>query len=166
MNNTNENNTCDKKTVTESKPVKSLLKNEKTVKLIVFGGFALIILVFLSDMFAGITGGGGSSAGRTGDNAESLSAYAEYEARLEAKLERAISAIDGVGELTIVVSIDSLSETVYAERGGGVRTVVAPRVRGVAVICDGGGDAVIRQKIVELVSRVLGISSTRISVTN
>jgi stage III sporulation protein AG len=90
----------------------------------------------------------------------------EHEAQLEEKLKKAISAIDGVGELTIVVTLDSLSETVYSERGGGVKTVITPKVRGVAVICEGGGDIIVKQKIVELTSRVLGIGTTRISVTN
>jgi stage III sporulation protein AG len=95
------------------------------------------------------------------------STAATYEKQLEEKLIRAIGAIDGVNEesLTIVVTLDSLSETVYSDRGSGVRTVITPKVRGVAVICDGGADAVVKQKIIEVVSRVLGINSTRISVT-
>jgi len=123
-------------------------------------GFALIALFFLTNLFSESTGTS------SGNEIKSDSVAAEHEKRLEQKLEKAISAIDGVGEMTIVVTLDSLSETVYAERGSGVRTVITPRVRGVAIICEGGGDIVIKQKIVELVSRVLGINTTRISVTS
>ena len=74
--------------------------------------------------------------------------------------------LDGVGELTIVVTLDSLSENVFSERGSGIKTVITPKVRGVAIICEGGDDVIVKQKIVELVSRVLGINTTKISVTN
>jgi len=100
-----------------------------------------------------------------GDVNNGLTTTEEYEKQLELKLEKAISAINGVGELTIVVTLDSLSETVYSDRGSGVRTVITPKVRGVAIICEGGDDIVTKQKIVELTSRVLGINTTRISVT-
>jgi stage III sporulation protein AG len=134
-----------------------LIKNEKTVKLIIYGGFALIMLFLLSTMFP---------SSETEEIEGKVDTVSEHEAQLEEKLKKAISAIDGVGELTIVVTLDSLSETVYSERGGGVKTVITPKVRGVAVICEGGGDIIVKQKIVELTSRVLGIGTTRISVTN
>ena len=142
---------------------RALMKKPKAVKLILLGSITLVALLFLSNMFSGI-----SDAERNANELENRgdSIAEEHEKRLEAKLERAISAIEGTGELTIVITLDSLSETVYSERGGGVKTVITPKVRGVAIICEGGGDIVVKQKIVELVSRVLGISSTRISVTN
>jgi stage III sporulation protein AG len=138
--------------------IKSLMKNEKAVKAIVFGGFALIILLFLSDIFSG----------STQPKVSVETDFGEYERQIEHKLHTAISAINGVNPevLTVVVTLDSLCETVYAERGSGVKTVITPRVRGVAIICEGGENIVVKQKIVELVSRLLGISSTRISVTN
>jgi len=140
--------------------LKALFKNEKAVKAIIFGSFALILLVFLSDSFA------------SPNSSKSVKAhesdFSVYERLLEEKLVKAISAIEGVNykELTVVVTLDSLSETVYAERGSSVRTVITPKVRGVAVVCENGDNVIVKQKIIELVSRVLGISSIRISVTN
>ncbi|MCL1788772.1 MAG: hypothetical protein FWG33_00255 [Oscillospiraceae bacterium] len=140
----------------------SAFKNQKTVKIIVYGGFALILLIFISEMFSGISG----TSGKNANSGEDINISAgDYETQLEKELERAVSAINGVGELTIMVTLDSLSETVYSERGSGVRTVITPKVRGVAIICEGGDDIIVKQKIVELVSRVLGIATTRISVT-
>jgi len=150
---------------TKSKVIDSraLFKNDKAVKFIMIGGLALILLIFLSSLFE--SGSGGSSNSR-GSPAGELS-YAEHEKRLEEKLIKAISAIDGVGgELTVVVTLDSLSETVYSERGSAVRTVITPRVRGVAVICSGGENVIVKGRIIEVVSRVLGVSTARISVTN
>ena len=157
--NKNDNTNEKKSSILNLKPI---LKNEKAVKAIIFAGLALIILIFLSDMFTGITSPSNLNLENDGN-----STVAEHELELEKKLERAISAIDGVrpGALTIVVTLDSLSETIYAERGSSVTTVITPRVRGVAIVCEGAADIVVRQRIVELVSRLLGINSTSISVT-
>jgi stage III sporulation protein AG len=151
-----------KKGVVDLKPVKALLKNEKAVKIILLAAFALIVLFFLSDWFSGTSG----KPQPAGIESESGIGVEEYEKRLEQKLEKAVSAINSVGELTIAVTLDSLSETVYSERGTAVKTVITPKVRGVAIICEGGGDIFVKQKIVELVSRLLGISTTKISVSN
>jgi stage III sporulation protein AG len=155
----NENNKIKKINIFD---LRTLMKNPKAVKLILYGGFALLMLLFLSEMFSGISGSISNSAVIEND----IGSAAKHEKQIEQELERAISAIDGVGELTIMVTLDSLSETIYSERGSGVRTVITPKVRGVAIICEGGGNIVVKQKIVELVSRVLGISTTRISVTD
>ena len=140
---------------------RSLFKNEKAFKTLLVGALALIALLFVSDAFSQNDRGGSNPAA-----VSDYTAYEEYEKRLEQKLERAISAIDGVGEFTIVVTLDSLSENVYSERGSGVRTVITPKVRGVAIVCEGGENVIVKQKLIELVSRVLGINTTRISVTS
>jgi hypothetical protein len=144
---------------------RKFMKNEKAVKTVIFGGLALLALVFLADLFS-------PQANREKTSANSVNSaivdFHEYEKHIEEKLAQAISAIDGVGksDLTIVVTIDSLCETVYSERGNGIRTVVTPKVRGVAVVCPAGGDIITKGKIIEVVSRTLGISTTKISVTN
>lgn len=146
--------------------LKGLLKNPKAVKWVVYGGLALLMLFFLSEVFGG--SGGGNSAGKLSEINEAAKVE-EYEKRIENELERAVSAVKGVGRregITIMVTLDSLSETVYSEKGSTVKTVITPKVRGVAIICEGGGDIVVKQKIIELVSRVLGINSTKISVTD
>jgi stage III sporulation protein AG len=139
--------------------LRTLMKNEKAVKALIFGAVALIMLFFLSDLFSPDSTGRHESV-----KSNDFVAY-EYEKQLEQKLERAITAIDGVGEVTIVVTLDSLSETVYSERGSGVKTVITPKVRGVAIICDGADDVVVKQKVVETTARLLGVNTTRISVT-
>lgn len=49
--------------------------------------------------------------------------------------------------------------------GGLVIKVIQPRVRGVAIVCQGGDSAVVRQQIAETVSAVLDISSARIYIS-
>ena len=47
---------------------------------------------------------------------------------------------------------------------GLVLKMVEPQVRGVAVICQGGDDLIVRQAIVEAVTAVLGVGSNKVSV--
>lgn len=135
-----------------------LLKNEKAVKIIVFIGLTLVALIFISDFF--------TSVSDKKQSAEPGPTFEEYEKRLEKKLADAISEIDGVGKLTVIITLDSLSENVYSDKGQAVKTVITPKVRGAAIICEGGGNIMVKQKVVELTSKVLGISTARICVTN
>lgn len=46
-----------------------------------------------------------------------------------------------------------------------IETQTQPEVRGVAIVCEGGDDITVVQRITELVSVVLGLSTNRICVT-
>ena len=65
-------------------------------------------------------------------------------------------------------SLSANKEYVLIGSGAGeqglVLKMVEPRVRGVAVICRGGDDLIVRQAIVEAVTAVLGIGSNKVSV--
>ena len=151
----------------KAKPLsfKEFMKNPKMVKSLMYGVCAVIMLIFLSELYSSISSPSNPRNSSITHETDG-NAVEEHERRLELKLERAVSAVEGVGELTIVVTLDSLSETVYSDRGTQIKTIITPKVRGVAIICEGGDDYVVKQKIVEIVSRVLGINSTKISVAS
>lgn len=118
-----------------------------------------------------------------------------YVAELEERLTSIISRIDGVGEAEVMVTLESSGEDVYlhnfdygenvepsgksnieqkdeyviiedenGEKGIVVR-VTQPKIRGVAVVCGGGGSEVVRARITEAVTALLDISSARVSVS-
>ncbi len=138
--------------------IPKLLKNDKAVKILVVIGFFLIILIFLADLF-----GGESKDGKTPDINNDTVAYIDT---LEQRLCDIVAEIEGAGRVKIMLTLENLDENVYSERETAVKTTKTPVVRGVAVICEGGGDLVIKEKIVETVSKVLGISSARVCVTH
>lgn len=105
----------------------------------------------------------------------------------ETKLENALSRIEGAGEVSVVLTLASdgrqvlaqdrdtdgggggSSTTVTVGRGGGTEEVVplqtfTPDFRGALVICQGGGEAQVRLRLVEAVSAVTGLGSDRISI--
>lgn len=101
----------------------------------------------------------------------------------EQKLEELLSQMQGTGKTRVMITLESGEESVYAmnTRTDGTNTqkehvllhsgsaalvesVWMPQVQGVAVICEGAGDASVDRKITEIVSVLLGVSSNRISI--
>lgn len=51
------------------------------------------------------------------------------------------------------------------DSGGLVIKVIQPKIRGVAIVCEGGDSVYVQQRITEAVTAVLDINSSRISIT-
>lgn len=115
------------------------------------------------------------------------------EQALHDQLTALLSCVRGAGKTEVMLTFESGSETVYAadtdaafdrkdsgesdtrksdvvlvksgtsESGLRVKEVF-PRVRGVAVVCEGGANAVIREQIISLVTALFDIKSTNVSV--
>ena len=100
------------------------------------------------------------------------------EARVMLTLEcgsEPIYAIQGKTDSKHSYSENSTEETLSANKeyviigsGAGeqglVLKMIEPQVRGVAVICRGGDDIIVRQAIVEAVTAVLGVGANKVSV--
>ena len=117
-----------------------------------------------------------------------------YVSSLEERVTSIISSIDGAGATRVMITLESGNEDVYlhnydygedvdssdagnrevreeyvivnAENGekGIVVRVEEPRIRGVAVVCEGGGNSYVRAEIIATVTALLNISSARVSV--
>ena len=107
------------------------------------------------------------------------------EASLEQRLSAILSQIQGVGEAQVLLTEAYGQESVYQTDGtsgsdgrietviisddsrredGLVRQVIAPVYQGAIVVCQGGENASIRLAVIEAVSNVTGIPSSRITV--
>lgn len=113
--------------------------------------------------------------------------YERYADQIEQKIRSLIESMDGISDAKVMVTLESGTETVYAQNdisssGGGVTREyvivdgggsekaltlkeVYPRLRGVAVVCTGGNDPVLVSKIISLISTLFGISSNHVSVS-
>lgn len=173
-------------------------KNKRTIIIII--GLAGIVLIFVSSF---IPAKGDENIDT--DAAESPPTTAdEYRRQLENELSAIISKIDGAGNVSILITMDSTTEDVYAverkteeksslstgsdtgdseseykeenkyvtvkRKDGSEDTVlqkqIMPKIRGVLVVCDGGGNSVVKEKITQAVSGVLNISGGKVFVTN
>lgn len=121
--------------------------------------------------------------------------YENYTLKIEKKLEEIVSSIQGAGECKIMITLDTGEENIYAKQSknmnedknessktsdeyeyvilkssstkeeGMLLKVVEPNVRGVAIVCQGGDDPLIKSNIINAVSAVLNIKTNKISIT-
>lgn len=106
----------------------------------------------------------------------------DYAAQLQQQLCELISHVEGVGKVEVMVTLACEEENVYATDsqtatdgsysvshvilgdGGLVETVQTPQVLGVAVVCEGGGDAAVQNRVSELITALTGVRSNHITV--
>lgn len=164
----------------------SKIKNEKKIFIIVGVGLIGILLIALSELLP-------ATENKSEKNKEEQTTYtvaATYEQGVEQRLEEIISKIEGTGNVSVMVTISSSPETVYAKNekektktdeksseysydgsyvtdskdGGVVLKTSEPKIRGVIVVCDGGDKAAVKKDVTDAVSSVLSINSNNISV--
>ena len=103
-----------------------------------------------------------------------------YTASLEKRISALVGRIDGISDVTALVTVDASKESVYATSGSNRDYVIIKdssgnesalklseinaTIRGIAVVCDYGGDNALKMQIIELLSSLFGIGSNRISV--
>ncbi len=164
---------------------KQFLLGDKGRKLIIGGAVAAMILLLLSTVSCG--GSSGSSTNRH-ESAEQI------EEKLENRLAELISCIDGVSDVKVMITLDVSSQTVYEKdessshslsengasgsstqtevvlAGSGKEPVevgtIQPEVRGVAIVCGGASDPVIREKVANIAAKALNIGMSRVYVTD
>lgn len=177
----------EKKTEKKNKTVNKLLENEKYRKIVIFAGLAGIALIFISSL---IPSGNKTS---TSKSVQKVTAQ-EYETSLENNLTEIISQIDGAGNAKVMITLEQTEENVYAtedKKSGQTAkdqseessektyllvknddgsesalavTQIQPVVKGVVVVCDGGGDPVVKQNIINAVTTALHVTSVRVCV--
>ena len=116
--------------------------------------------------------------------------YQEYIVSLEEKTQDIISSIDGVGKCKVMITLCETDESFYAsnieentdsghiskkneyvfyEDNNNDSPVLIkqtfPKVMGVAVVCQGGDNAFVKERVISAVSSLFGISSAKISVS-
>lgn len=108
----------------------------------------------------------------------------EYKKELEKQLKDIIEKLDGASNVSVMVTFDQGSCAEYAQDGtfsGGTATskkyvlndkdepitirIVCPKVRGVAVVCGGGSNPILAQKIISLLCALLDVNSSRVYVS-
>lgn len=164
------------------------LKNDKKAVIIFIVGIAGIFLLLISNFSSDDSIDTNKDKVQI-ESTDSALTTDQIEAKLEERLRKTISQISGVGSSTVMVSIASAGEYVYAKNdsskndsdssateseiviydsgdgdSGLIISIKSPDVLGVAVICEGGGSAIIKSEITNLVTSLFGIGSDRVYV--
>ena len=103
----------------------------------------------------------------------------EYEKELEKKITELCSRVDGVSSVTVAVSLSGGFEYVYATDSSGNPVTVGsggsasgiilkkkvPEIAGIGIVCRGGGNEAVRNRLVSLISSTYGIGANRVFIT-
>lgn len=116
-----------------------------------------------------------------------------YESRLEERLKNLIEQIDGVGSVSVMITLEGSALCTYAQnssenvasdgdvkketnivlstKSASIKEAVVsgytmPKIKGAAVVCKNKLSAVMLEKVIGTVSASLGISTDKIYVTN
>lgn len=107
---------------------------------------------------------------------------ASYAEQLETRLQEVLSEMDGVGTVRVMVTLECGEENVYATDrqedadgaasenhvllgdSGLLETTQEPKVLGVAVVCEGGGDISVQNQVSALVKSLTGAGTNHITV--
>ena len=161
-----------------------LLKKDRKKLIILTVALLGIILIVISSL------GNDSLPDEETTQPQTAFSESEYRAALEKRLEETVTSLYGAGRSSVMVTLECDYETVYARDGsyskdeassdekseyiiidssqhedGLVLKTVTPRVRVVAVLCEGGDDPYVRERVCEMLSALLDLGSNRISVS-
>lgn len=105
-----------------------------------------------------------------------------YTEQLEEKIEKMLNALDGVGDVHVLLTLDGSSAFLYATNqnvNGGKDHVILENgdtqspllmqevfsdIRGISVVCKNGDDPEIKRKIIGVLCTGLGVPSNRVFV--
>jgi stage III sporulation protein AG len=164
--------------------LKSSNFKKKNILIIVLG-FLSIFIIFISEF---------DSDNDNDKNVKANNDSSDYCAIIEQKIESFIESIDGAGETRVIVTISETTEYIYATddkeskklndnsedwtvennyiiiknsnvNSGLLIKTIEPKIRGVAIACEGGDDVDVQEQIISAVSAVLNINSSKISIS-
>ena len=91
------------------------------------------------------------------DTASRQSSYLE-EDELAAQLKRVLSAMEGVGEVEVMITTETMTSSLFeTQKEGG-------KVQGVVVVAQGAGNASVDAKISDAVKALFSIDAHKISI--
>ena len=166
------------------------LKKDKIRNIIIVIGIIGIVIIFISNFFPNKNNDNNINEN---DNISDLlnTNTQQYEEKIEQQLEEIISSIDGAGRTKVMATLDRTEQIVYAteekynsdndkkngetdyviiKKSDGTETAIKvteiqPKIKGVIVVCDGGENPVVQERVIKAVTTVLGISSSKVCVT-
>ena len=141
------------------------------------GRLWIIILGAVAGVFLLLIGNGTSEQKQVETN--EAKALEEYSQKVEEKIREICSRVKGVSDVSVAISFDSGFEYVYAQNeddgdfvligSGSSKSAVKvtekpPTIGGIGIVCRGGGDPTVQNKLIKLLSAAFNISSNKIYI--
>ena len=150
------------------------IRTNKKIQYIIIVGLALIVLfIFLSGFY------------KNDDMGLEKSTQNTYVEELETRLSQALSTVDGVGKVSVVITVESGMETVLAmetatrETSNGIETIetpvlvngktivlkeLYPEITGVVIVAEGADSIAVLSKIQQATVSLLDINVDQIEI--
>ncbi len=170
--------------------LKKLSEPKYKIRLAVVIGIVGVILIMLSELMPEKSAD--SVASETAETSSGDESEL-YKLKVQRELEKLLEQIEGVGDCEVMVTVEGTTEYVYAEnvsrsadndsgrqsnkldtaiayseqngqKQALVKKVIKPKINGVVIVCSGGGDIKVNERVLKAVSTALDISSGRICV--
>lgn len=164
-----------------------LLNGKRKTGLIVAIGMIGILFIFLSEL---IPSGQSSPDAASSTSENDIYTFKE---NTEKELEKMLSDIKGVGDVSVMISVSGTVEYVYAEevnmtddangdnktqrsenkiviieengeKKALVKKMLLPSIGGVVVVCEGGGNTSVNERVIKAVSAALNVPTNKICV--
>ncbi|MGN0624527.1 MAG: stage III sporulation protein AG [Oscillospiraceae bacterium] len=166
-----------------------LSEKDKRIKIIVILGIVGIILIFVSEL---IPQEKDEHTEIISDDPVTEDTYA-YKSQIENELIKMLEQIKGVGSVSVMVTIEGTTEYVYAEeldtvtdkdgeqsreqyqnkivmteqngeKQALVKQIIKPKICGVMIVCEGGGNVSVNERVIKAVATALDLPSSQICV--
>ena len=152
------------------------VKNNKKIKYLLIG--LLIAVLIVAILFPSINK-------IKGDNEDTLTQNTDYVASLENKLSQTLSKVDGVGKVSVVITVKSGMETVLAmkttvtETSNGTETVqtpiivngdtivvkeLYPEITGVLIVAEGAENITVMKRLQQATVSLLDVKIDQIEI--
>ncbi len=137
--------------------VKKMFDSDKIRRIIIIAGIVGIALIFLSSYIDF-----GSFANQKEEEEFSVTTYST---EIQSDLQSVISKIDGAGQTQVLLTMENSVEYVYLDNSTTKTKEIEPVIRGVLVVCEGGDDPVVIERVTEAVTKALDISTAKVCIT-
>lgn len=143
----------------ENKPtekLKQMISNDRVRRMIIIAGIVGIALIFISTYVDFDVGNA---------KPEEEFSVTTYSTQIESDLQSVISQIQGAGQTKVLLTMENSVEYVYLDDSTTKTKEIEPHIRGVLVVCEGGDDPVVVERISEAVTKSLDISTAKVCIT-
>ena len=137
--------------------VKKMFDSDKIRRIIIIAGIVGIALIFLSSYIDF-----GSFANQKEEEEFSVTTYST---EIQSDLQSVISKIEGAGQTQVLLTMENSVEYVYLDNSTTETKEIEPVIRGVLVVCEGGDDPVVIERVTEAVTKALDISTAKVCIT-
>ena len=125
----------------------SFLKEKKNKYIVIILMVLLLLVLLMPTSSKEAEGAGGT-----------LVSEGVSERETEAQLKRVLSAMEGVGEVEVMITFETEGNSLFGSSSG------MGKVSGVVIVADGAGNAVVETRILNAVKALFSIEAHKISI--